>query len=48
MKEPLLSIIMPVFNTKSYLRNAFDNIAEQISDDLEMIIIDDGSTDGSG
>lgn len=48
MKETLLSIIMPVFNTKSYLRNAFDNIAEQISDDLEMIIIDDGSTDGSG
>ena len=48
MKEPLLSIIMPVFNTKSYLRNAFDNITEQISGDVEMIIIDDGSTDGSG
>lgn len=44
---PLLSIIVPVFNTYSYIEMLVDSIVFQSFDNYELILIDDGSTDGS-
>ena len=46
--HPLISIIIPVYNVASYLREALDSAIHQTYEKLEIIIIDDGSTDGSG
>lgn len=42
-----LSVIIPVYNTKEYLRECLEGVIDQIQDDDEVIIIDDSSTDGS-
>lgn len=42
-----VSIIIPVFNTAKYLRECLDSAANQTLRDIEIICIDDGSTDGS-
>ena len=43
----LLSIITPVFNVESYLDRCVQSILSQAYHDIELILIDDGSTDGS-
>lgn len=43
-----LSVIIPVYNTKKYLSRCLDSILEQRITDMEIICVDDGSTDGSG
>ena len=45
---PLLSIIMPVYNVERYLEQAVESVKAQTMTDWELIMIDDGSTDGSG
>lgn len=45
---PLVSIIMPVYNAKDYVGNTIKSILNQTFENFELIIIDDGSTDGSG
>ncbi|NJJ38390.1 glycosyltransferase family 2 protein [Paenibacillus apii] len=44
---PKISVIMPVYNNALYLQEAVNSILLQTLTDLELIIIDDGSTDGS-
>lgn len=44
----LVSVIIPVFNTRPYLVEALDSIVHQTYENLEIILIDDGSSDGSG
>lgn len=44
---PSISIIIPVYNTKKYLKQCFDSVINQTFNDIEIICIDDGSTDGS-
>ncbi len=43
----MISIIIPVYNTKNELRKCLDSIANQTYTNLEVICVDDGSTDGS-
>jgi glycosyltransferase involved in cell wall biosynthesis len=43
----MISIIIPVFNVKSYLRQCIDSVINQSYTDIEILLIDDGSTDGS-
>ncbi len=43
----MVSVIIPVYNSKKYLKPCLDSIAAQSYPDREIIIIDDGSTDGS-
>lgn len=43
-----LSIIVPVYNVVDYIRECIDSIIIQSYDNFELILIDDGSTDGSG
>lgn len=48
MESPLISIIIPVYNVEPYLRQCLDSILNQSCNDWEAILVDDGSTDGSG
>lgn len=48
MSTPLISVIVPVYNTEQYLRRCLDSIADQTYKNLEIICIDDGSVDASG
>ena len=45
--QPLISVVLPVYNGEKYLTEAIDSILGQTFEDFELIIIDDGSTDGS-
>ncbi|MFW8363324.1 glycosyltransferase family 2 protein, partial [Klebsiella pneumoniae] len=46
-KRPLLSIIIPVFNNELYIKQTLTSVFEQIDNDVEVIIVNDGSTDNS-
>ena len=44
----MISVIIPVYNVEPYLRRCLDSVVNQTYKELEIFIIDDGSTDGSG
>lgn len=44
----MISFIIPVYNVKEYINECVDSILNQITSSCEIILIDDGSTDGSG
>jgi glycosyltransferase involved in cell wall biosynthesis len=46
-KDPLVSIVMPVYNAQEFLNIAIDSILNQTYKHFELILIDDGSTDNS-
>lgn len=43
----VLSIIIPIYNEEKYLSRCLDSIINQIDDKIEILLVDDGSTDGS-
>ncbi|MCZ8096477.1 MAG: glycosyltransferase family 2 protein [Burkholderiales bacterium] len=45
--KPLVTVIMPVFNTESYVGEAIESVIAQTYENWELIVVDDGSTDGS-
>lgn len=46
--SPLITVIVPIYNTAKYLPKCLDSIISQTYQNLEIICIDDGSTDDSG
>ena len=44
----MISVIVPVYNVEKYLRRCVKSVSEQSCTDLEILLIDDGSTDNSG
>ena len=42
-----LSVVIPVYNTEDYLQRCVDSVLENRSIDMEIILVDDGSTDSS-
>lgn len=43
----MLSVIVPIYNVRPYLRQCIESICDQSYRDLEIILVDDGSCDGS-
>ena len=48
VNEIKVSVILPVYNTKAYLDTCLSSLINQTLKEIEIIVIDDGSTDGSG
>ena len=46
--SPAISVVLPVYNAEDYVREAVESILAQSFTDFELIVINDGSTDGSG
>ena len=47
MNNPKISVIIPVYNTETYLLECLDSIVNQTLKDIEIICVNDGSTDNS-
>jgi glycosyltransferase involved in cell wall biosynthesis len=48
MAGPLVSVVVPVYNVAAFLREALHSLFAQDYEPFEVVVIDDGSTDGSG
>ena len=46
-EEILISVIVPIYNVESFLGKCIKSIQEQTYSNIEIILVDDGSTDGS-
>ena len=46
--NPKISVIVPVYNIENYVKKCIESIVKQIYDNLEIILVDDGSKDDSG
>ena len=47
LKQPIVSVIMPVYNGETYLRQCLDSVVNQTLKEIEIICVDDGSSDRS-
>lgn len=47
MKNPLVSIIIPIYNTEKYIYECLNSLINQSYSHIEIIVVDDGSTDNS-
>ena len=48
MGNPLISIVVPVFNVEKYVAECIKSIIDQTYENIQIILVDDGSTDRSG
>ena len=46
--DPIISIIVPIYNVDKYLSRCIDSILNQTFKKFELILVNDGSTDNSG
>lgn len=47
MRNPLVTVFIPVYNSESYIKDCLDSICNQTYQNLEILLVDDGSTDSS-
>ena len=47
MKKPIISVIVPIYNVEKYLSKCLDTILAQTFSNIEIICVNDGSTDNS-
>ena len=45
--ECRITVVVPVYNVKPYLERCVDSLLAQTAEHLEIVLVDDGSTDGS-
>ena len=48
MEKEKISVVIPVYNVEKYIRNCLDHVIAQTYQNLEIILVDDGSSDDSG
>lgn len=48
MEETMVSVIIPVYNVEQFLNKCVNSVLNQTYENLEIILVDDGSTDESG
>lgn len=46
--KPLISVVVPIYNIENYIRKCIESIQNQTYKKIEIILVDDGSTDLSG
>jgi glycosyltransferase involved in cell wall biosynthesis len=46
--SPIVSVVVPTYNRMKYIRDALDSVLHQTFSSFEVIVVDDGSTDGTG
>ena len=46
MRSPLISVILPIYNIEAYLDRCMEAVLDQTYENLEILMVDDGSPDG--